>query len=419
MQYGLDTLILTGGKRSAGGGGGGGVVVPLTQKRLHFYAGASIWKYRGATSFSIVDDMKHGRIEKVRTYLRWLRTLGINIVRGFASWRNLGLRPDLAAVRATLLLCKEEGFHVHLTCLCDQVDGSPVRVSKTEQLAFLRGCIALAAEIGNAIIEEFNEFEKNDDDRVCGALTPSDYGDALGTRSWWGENRHFLNAGTLLRWTTGHTNRDREHARTMVQALDVQRRGYSFKEGGIEVQVPPTGLPHVHGEPDRILASGHTKRQAADFQAGSLLFGAGACMHGDWKGSREPGSDLQNCEIPTGEALKCCEAIGAVHRAHAAGLWPPNTPDGNYIRGGVNGRNEDNKPDCPILHRDRYFGGSNERPAYDEDEGAARSFFMELGGKYYGLAVDPGPQWTLKVRSGFRLVAQGGYEGNMLVLEAA
>ncbi|HVJ72017.1 MAG TPA: hypothetical protein VM531_11030 [Sphingomicrobium sp.] len=398
-------------------GGGGEPLVRLSQRGVHFVRpDGTIFKQRSATGFSAVHEVKEGREEKLRTYIRWLLSLGFNTIRVFCIWQNLNLRADRDAVRRTLEICKEEGIYVHLVCLCDQVDGSPVRMSRQEQLDWILFCIELAEQFGNVFIEEFNEFEKNDDDGVCGVTQPSAYGVNLGTRSWWGEDKHWNNAGSLLKWTTGHTSRGKEHARSCIQAFDVQRRGYGYPGGN----APATGLPHVHGEPARMLMDGHTIQQDADFQAGSLLFGAGACAHGDWKGSRESGSDLQNCEIPTGAVLQCAEAIGAVHKAHP-GIWPMNTPDGNYVRGGVDNWNNDNKPDCPILHRDRYFGGPPEgqqgAPAGEYPDGCARSFFMEVGGKWHGIAIDPGPDWKLKPRDGWRLVAQAGYNGNMLVLE--
>lgn len=398
---------------SSGGGGGGGVSVePLHVDGLHFKRpDGTIWKYRCATGFSLIDDVKHGRIDKARTYLRWLRSLGINTVRVFCTWGNLSLRVDRDATRAALLLLKDEGFYCHLVGLCDQVSGSSVRLPKSEQVDWLRFCIALGREIGNVIFETFNEARKNDDDEVCGLLPSSDYAGVPSTRSWWDENESYTQVGALIDFTTGHTDRGKEWARTFIQTLDVSQRGYGLPNGD---QVPATRKPHILGEPRRI-AEGSTPRQQADYHAGALLMGPGSCLHGGFR-TIDPRheSDLQNCMVPSGASADCCDAVGAVHRAN---VWPLNTPDGDYVRGGVDNHNNDNKSDCPILHRDRYFGGSPQKPAYEEPEGAARSFFIDMGGKYYGLAVDPGPNWTLKVRSGFRLVAQGGYDGNMLVLE--
>ena len=425
------SLLLFGGETSSGGGGGGvGIgpadIGPWTAQGLHLHSAGRRTKYRGITGFSLVHEVKHGNIEKARRYCRWGRSLGFNILRAFCTWNNLGLKADREAVRATLVLLKEEGLSCHLVALCDQVEGSSVRMPVQEQRDWILYCIQVAADIGNAIVEEFNESMKNDDDDVCGDTPKSAYDGVrvLGTRSWWGENQSYLVIGSLLHWTTGHTDRGPQHARSCIQALDVQRRGYEADGEN----VPPTGIPHLFGENARVVMDGHTPRQDADFAAGALLFGAGNCCHGDWKGSREPGSDLQNCEIPTGLPLVACEAIGDVHRAHLAGLWPMETPDGHYVRGGVDQWNNDSLADSvgtpPILHRDRYFGGSDELEAYEEPEGCARSFFMELDGRYYGLAIDPGPEWTLKIRDGFRLVAQGGYDDgvhgpNLLVLEHA
>lgn len=394
--------------------GGGGSVEPLRVDGLHFKRlDGSIWKYRAVTAFSALDDFIKGDTGKLETYAAWSTSLGLNCWRVFGVWNNIGLKPQGNFYYRNLgdffNWLMDRGLYCHFTMLCDQVDGSAVRLPKNQQLAHLEMCIGEARQAGNVITEEFNEFEKNDDDAVCGVLQSSDYGHVLGTRSWWGENQHYNHAGSLLNWTTGHTDRGQEWARTFIQSLDVAERGYGLPDG---TAVPATRRPHVLGEPRRI-AEGSTPRQHADYVAGGLLFGAGSCLHGGFH-TIDPRheSDLQFCRVPEGQARECCEAVGAVYQSN---LFPPDCH--GYIRGAVNDRNEDVDQGSPILHRDRYFGGSPVMGAYEEPTGAARTYFREHGGKLYGLAVDPGPQWRLEVRAGWRLVAQGGYDGNMLVME--
>ena len=396
---------------------------PLHQEGQHLKKqDGTIWKYKGLTAFSALDDWLKGNKAKLESYASWARPLGVNIWRVFSIWNNLKLKPQddryYTELEAFLVWLRGQGFHSHLVALCDQVGGSGVRLPKDQQIAHLQRVIEISRRTGNVLIEEFNEFEKNDDDGVCGMLSPSAYQGVPATRSWWGENQHWRHAGALLSWTTGHTDRGREWTRQFIQSLDVAQRGYGLPDG---TPVPATRLPHVLGEPRRV-AEGSTPRQHADYHAGGLLMGAGGCLHGGFKtidGRHE--SDLQFCVVPSGVSLACAEAVGQVFRSK---LWPPNTPDGNYVRGGVNDFNDDNKGDCPIIHRDRYFGGSPQVASGEFDDGAARSFFMELGGTYYGLAVDPGPKWKLQVRNGFKLVAQGGYDDgvhgpNLLVLQRA
>lgn len=419
---------------TSGGGGGGGStspVVPLSRRGLHLVRpDGSICKYEMETAFSAFDDWMHGRFQKLHIFAEHTRSINRKGWRVFGgAWANVGLKPQGARTYTEMNLFfkamrDDEHLYIHWVGLCDQVAGSPVHISRDEQISFLRESARICEEAGNVLFENFNEAEKNDDDDVCRVLTPSDYGRMPATRTWWGEDRHWNSEGSLLQWTTGHTDRGTEWTRQFLQALDVSRRGYRYtRDGGGDA--PPTGVGHVLGEPRRI-AEGTTPRQHADYQAGSKLYGIGGCLHGGFK-SINPAheSDLQNCIPPDGLALECCQAVRDVD---ASTLWPANTPDGNHVRGGVDNWNNDNKSDCPIIHRDRYFGGPPEgedgAPAGEYPDGAVRSFFMELGGKWYGLAVDPGPDWRLKVRSGWKLVAQGGFDdgvhgGNMLVLERA
>lgn len=404
-----------------GGGGGGSFAGELHLDGHHLKTPDNqIWKCQMVTAFSAFDDWLKGNRDKLARYAAWTRSINCNGWRVFLVWHNLRLKPEndryYEELRAFLAWCREQGLYIHLVILCDQVDGSAVRMSKGQQIDHLTKVLVIAKEAKNVLTEDFNEHEKNDADHVCGILVASAYDGLMGTRSWWGENRHWNHAGSLLHWTTGHTDRGREWARQFIQALDVMRRGYGLPDG---TEVPPTHLPHILGEPRRI-AEGSTPRQHADYHAGAKLFGTGGCLHGGFHTiDARHESDLQFCVVPTGDALACCNAVRDMH---AAKIWPGNTPDGNYLRGGVDDMNNDNKPDCPIYHRDRYFGGSPIRPAYEEPEGAARTFFIEMGGMYYGLAVDPGPDWRLKVRPGFKLVARGGYDDgvhgpNLLVLQ--
>lgn len=417
------SVLLFADSTSTGGGGGGGSVEPLHVDGLHFKRpNGTIWKYRAVTAFSAFHDWLHGDIDKLEAYADWSVSMGFNCWRVFTVWNNLQLKMGTAtgdsqayyrSLMQFLGWLMGRGLYCHLVGLCDQVSGSSVHANKDEQVAHLLNCIGMADEVGNVIFETFNEFEKNDGDDVCGLLPNAAYGNIPSTRSWWNENESYLTAGPLIDFTTGHTDRDQQWARRFIQNMDVMERGYGLPNGD---SVPATGRPHILGEPRRI-AEGSTPRQHADYHAGGILFGPGGCLHGGFK-TIDPRteSDLQFCKVPDGASLECAQAVRDVH---ASSLWPLDCS--GYIRGAVDSRNNDVDQGCPILHRDRYFGGSPDLGAYEEPTGAARTYFREKDGTYYGLAVDPGPQWTLQVRSGWQLVGQAGYDdgqhgGNMLAL---
>jgi len=62
--------------------------------------------------------------------------------------------------------------------------------------------------------------------------------------------------------------------------------------------------------------------QAAPYTILALMFGEIMTIHGAWE-------SLQQCRIPTGEALKGCEEAG---RAYRSGIVPPEASEWDYAR---------------------------------------------------------------------------------------
>jgi len=394
-----------------GAGGGGEPPVPLRRDGQHFIRSdnSAIHKYRGLTAFTALDDWLKGRQDKLIAYAAFTRAMALNTWRIFGVWNNVGLKPEGSyynEAKALFRWMKEQGIYAHFVCLCDQVDGSSVRLPKAQQVDHLRRMIEIAKDTGTVLLEEFNEFEKNDGDGVCGLLDPSSYGAVMGTRTWWGENANYLQAGSLLAFTNGHTDRGPEHARKAVQSYIVAREGYDYQRP-TSGRAPATNRPHILGEP-RWIAEGSTPRQHADYAAlGTWLAGQGSLIHGTFHTLTGRGdTDLQNCVAPEGGvALECCLAVRDVH---LSGLIPADVAAlGRFGHGTVDPlTNAPTNPDCPLIHQDRVF-----QDVWN-DYGVLRTYYMEVGGRYYCVPVDPAPNWQPREAPGFTIVAQGGYQGD-------
>lgn len=398
-------IQFAGDETSSGGGGGGGTVVPLKVVGLNVKQGSDIWKYHGITAFRAPELYAQGKTAWLDDYFGWAKTLGVNSARVFCLWNNTRYSPITITDYYTKFLrflewMKSHGLYVHVVAFCDQVPTSSVLLSEAQQNDHIRIIVDACRTAGNVLLEVSNEDFKNG--HVSARFPPETFAGVLSTRSTWytHSDEDPETPGTWLDWVTVHPGGDPEWAYEGPKIL------YEAQKGGLG-NYPPARRPSLIGEPRRI-AEGTTPRQWADHAFHADNFGAGSLIHGGFHSlpqATHHESDLQNCKIPTGLALECCEAVRDVWLSGLINLEAAEK--GRYLRGQQDGGGE-----CPIVHKD----------IDDGPDGCGRSYFMEVDGVMYGGAIDPGPQnYGAVAREGWRIEKQGGYTkdgrgGNVLEL---
>jgi len=250
----------------------------------------------------------------------------------------------------------------------DQVAGSPVLMSRSEQDQHL--IVSLDALDGepNVFLEAVNEDFKNG--RIA-ARFPSEWFDGvLATRSSVQDGESPDAAGPVLSFTTDHTPRDGESERKAKNLLESSER---------------THKPALGGEPPRV--GEWRPRQAADYFAVAELMAAGACIHGSPE-------TLQRCNLPNQQEQASVDAIKAIWGGTMS-VIPANAQLGAYTRGGPNAPFR-----CPLFH---------------DDARALRTFAMVQGDRATCVVV----RGTDEPRgdNGWRVVGRAGYEGNVVYVE--
>lgn len=414
----LGGLLLAQGGATPGGGDRRAPVVPLARRGVELVRpDGSLWKYRCVTGFRAPELYARGEHGWLSDFYGAVRAHGGNAVRVFCMWNNTKYwphsRPDYYD---QLFDCcahaHAAGLYVHLVAFCDQVDGSDVWLSRNDQDLHLEECLEIARESDNVLLEIENESFKNGNNAHADRFPSELFEGVLAMRSSWPEENPPVDPslGGWLSLATKHLDRGQEWARKGKTLHEIQFEGLGA--------YPPARIPGLSGEPERIgrgQGGDTTPRQHADNAAVCELMGLGGCLHGGFS-SFDPDhdSDLQNCRF-TGSpnAMACAKAI--------ADVWTSTVFDGRvgsteHLTRGT----EHNDGDCPVVHWDRYNTGS---PHNHPNDGACRSYFKLLDGRYYGLSVDPAPQWPgYQTRNGWRIVAQGGYSadghgGTLLRLE--
>lgn len=414
--------LVLGGETSTGGGGGGGGVFagPLHRDGLNLKTpDGKIHKYKAFTGFTAPQLWAKGEHQWVQDYIGQILAFGGNTIRVFCRWNNTGYCPESVPnyydhFEDFMLGAKGMGVYVHVVGSCDQVDGSSVRVPLSQLHDSIQRLCDICRRVGNAGPKEgSNEDGKNGN--VSAGFAAEWFRDLVATRSTWytASNEDPETPGTWLNSVTVHVGGGFgwywEGAKILVEAQKMELGQY-----------PAPKLPSFQGEPPRI-GEGSTPRQHADCAFHSLNFGAGSCVHGGFKSLPQAShheSDLQNCKMPTsGGALDCIKAVSQVWQSDLVNL--DAAANGSYTRASVQDLPpyKQNDNECPILHWDRFIHDVDADP-----RGAGRSYFMRVGNRMYGGAIDPGRDWKLEPRLGYRLVGQGGYDGdqhggNVLVLE--
>lgn len=333
----------------------------------------AIWKYRGVTAFTALNDAIHGRWEKLERYADWTRGLNGNAWRVFGSWVNLGLKPGGDAYYEALstlgLWLNSRGIVLHFVVFCDQVDGSPVLMTEAEQDRHLYRTTEVLS--GKAALGEIlNEAFKNG--QMAGRFPRSILTGLPWTRSTAYFEAPLEEPGEPLDWLTAHTDRDDDWSRGGKFLMEM-RRGFTNDNTGY--RWPGGHRPSVAGEPIRMDEA--TARDYADYAALAEMMGDGMCLHGGFA-SFDAGhaTDLQNCIAPApgSHGDRVARAVAEVWKS---GIDPELAKVGMYEKGG------------PLVH---------------SDVTALRTYAMTRGNQSTVVVVRPTPDHQVITRDGWRVV---------------
>jgi len=352
-------------------------VAPLSTSGVNFLSNGTIWKYRGATAFTLLQDFAGGK--DVTPYLTWVSSLGANTVRVFGTWTVTTFDPRstpdyYGALDRLGTLLEARGLHLHFVALTDQVPGSSILMSVSERDAHVRQVVEVLRRHPGSLLEIENETEKNGMDAP--RYSASTFAGVLTARSSWFDTSLPSVVGSVLDFSTVHTPRTDDWSRKSKTLLDVSRLGW---EG-----FDPSHKPTVGGEPQQ--AEKATPSDYADYIAVGELYGSGVALHS---------TAMERDQSPADPSVP----------AAAAAAWADPPPAdlasvGSYTRGGL--------PDCPIVHIDNETDGN---PA-----GSLRTFCMVAGTRATCVVVRRGPAWRLQPTNGWRVARQYGFHGNSIDL---
>lgn len=380
-------------------------VVPLTRKGVEVVRpDGSIWKYRGITAFRQPELYALGEKGWLEDYYGWAAGLGANTLRVFLMWQNTKWWPHSRANYYDLLWdacehAERAGFYVHMVGFCDQVENSDVLLNRADQDEHMEQCIAITRSRDNVLLEIENESFKNGNNAHADRFPSSMFDGILAMRSTWADGED-PSLGGWLSLSTKHMDRGTEWTRKPKVCHEVQYEGLGT--------YPPARIPSLSGEPERI-GNGQgmvtTPRQHADNAACTELMGLGGCLHGGYSSfDSDHDSDLQNCRgTGSANAMACAQAVADVWKSN---VWDVRVGGAEHLDRGF----EDNSGPSPVFHADRF---NTDSPWNQPETGCCRTYFKLVDGVYYGLSVDPAPQWPgYQPQNGWRIVARGGWDGD-------
>jgi hypothetical protein len=391
-------------------------VVPLRRDGVKLVRpDGTLWKYRFVTGFRGPELYAIGEHGWLEDFYGAVIDHGGNGVRVFTIWNNTKYWPHSRPDYYDKLweFCEHAqsfGLYIHLVAFCDQVDNSDVRLTTADQDEHMEQCLAITRErYGQVLLEVENESFKNGNNALASRFPDEMFEGILAMRSSW-EDGADPSLGGWLSLATKHLDRGIEWTRKPKTLHEIQFEGLGA--------YPPAKIPGLSGEPERI-GNGQgmvtNPRQHADNAACAELMGLGGCLHGGYSSfDADHDSDLQNCCFRgSANAMACAQAVADVWKSS---VWDLRVGSTEHLDRGT----ENNDGPIPVTHWDRFNSGS---PNNHPNDGACRTYFKLLDGKYYGLSCDPAPQWPgYQERNGWRIVARGGFDddghgGNMIVCQ--
>lgn len=367
-----------------------------------------IVKSRFVTGFNLFKHYAEGEQGLLEQFYGDVREINGNGVRAFSMWWNTNYGPHSVRdyyekYEAALEHAFKSGVYVHPVMFCDQVSGSSVRLNAPQQWEHANQLRAIYRRHAGFVIPEIsNEDWKNGE--VAKQFTSDMFDGLMAMRSSWPETDPPTDpryCGPVLKVATKHPDRTFDWPRKGKVLYEMQYEGLG--------QFPAFKVVSIAGEPERIgigQSGNTTPRQHADNAAVCEMMGGGMCLHGGYASfDSDHDSDLQNCRmVGSTNAMACIQAVSDVWHSDIFDIECATTEA--LVRG-----TENNDGECPVVHWDRYnFDSPNNHP----NDGATRTYFKKRGNQYFGLSVDPAPQWTGYQTRDARIEAQGGYQGNLI-----
>ena len=309
-------------QRRRRGGSPSATLEPLWIQGRHFvtanpqdFQGYTIYKGFHITAFRSLELYLQGKFDQLAVWHKWLRSLGITGQRVFAHHnpghdkfdpRDYDHYYDRLFEYFQWMVT--EGFRVHFTALLGAVPGFDPFLTYEDQQEHLSLCssvLSAATTDGRYhLLEYVNEGEDNGEADYVFRFLHEAPNLCARTRYWYFND---VEAAAQLDWTTLHP--ERKDPDNVVRQMR-----------GLNELTQASGKPIIAGEPEQV------ERMRADQQAPytalALMFGEAMTLHGAWE-------SLQQCKIPTGEALKGCELAA---KLVASNIVPAEASDWAYTR---------------------------------------------------------------------------------------
>ena len=340
-----------------------------------------VQKVHSVSGFSFLRRFVLGETDLLLRLAEKCHAYDINTLRYFTMFRAVpsvgrpefsvrDYRPEQMA-EANEFMRSRMGLRPWAVGFCDQFAGSGVDLTPAQQDAHWLACQDANPDELEGVNEPGRNGGANGGYELSSRLSDPREG-IIAFRGCVDDGEDPRAAGSLWDGTTTHAPRGSEQGRKPGKVCyeDEVQGGQGWRG---------TGMPCRAGEPFQI--SQATARECADAAAACELMGAGFDVHDQWADS------LQNCLWPTGQDDK----LTAIRSVWRAGIYTD-------LVGGV-------------YDRDHILTG-------DHMGGAARYYVMHDGQRGAGVICYADTS-SVRANDGWRIVSQGGFEGNVVILEKA